>query len=217
MVQRYIDKPLLLDGLKFDLRVYIVLVGIGEGLKAYICDEGLARFCTVSHQTLIDSYRSNTRNRQSRTSRTCTCIWQITACRKCQQTTWGQSLIKFWKRIKPQNELLAVWWKPSKVVASTLTRSGTTSKTLVQKLWKSTFPCLTMFWATNLRFNSLKVNLSRFWDLTCFLMRSWLRGFSRSTTTQASISTLISRSWVVDLKWRMMTLTLLTYMSNHVS
>ena len=47
VVQRYLDKPLLLDGFKFDLRVYVVVIGV-DPIKAYICDEGLARFCTVS-------------------------------------------------------------------------------------------------------------------------------------------------------------------------
>lgn len=47
VVQRYIHKPLLVDGLKFDLRVYVVVVGT-HPLSAFVCDEGLARFCTVS-------------------------------------------------------------------------------------------------------------------------------------------------------------------------
>ena len=47
VIQRYLDKPLIIDELKFDLRIYIVVVGIDQP-KAYICDEGLARFCTVS-------------------------------------------------------------------------------------------------------------------------------------------------------------------------
>ena len=47
IVQRYLDKPLLLDGIKFDLRVYVVVVGFNP-IQAFICDEGLARFCTVS-------------------------------------------------------------------------------------------------------------------------------------------------------------------------
>lgn len=47
VVQRYLDKPFLLDGFKFDLRVYVVVIGLNE-MKAYICDEGLVRFCTVS-------------------------------------------------------------------------------------------------------------------------------------------------------------------------
>ena len=48
IVQRYLSKPLLLDGIKFDLRIYILIVGFNP-IKAYICDEGLARFCTVSN------------------------------------------------------------------------------------------------------------------------------------------------------------------------
>jgi hypothetical protein len=56
VVQRYIHNPLLVDGLKFDLRVYVVLVStqgeeggcMGNKISAYVCEEGLARFCTVS-------------------------------------------------------------------------------------------------------------------------------------------------------------------------
>ena len=47
-VQRYIDKPLLVDGLKFNLNVYIVIVGF-DPIHAFIFDEGLARFCTVPY------------------------------------------------------------------------------------------------------------------------------------------------------------------------
>jgi hypothetical protein len=47
LVQRYLDKCLLLDGIKFDLRVYVVVIGL-DPMQAFICDEGLARFCTVS-------------------------------------------------------------------------------------------------------------------------------------------------------------------------
>ena len=52
IIQRYLDKPLLLDGIKFDLRVYILVVGFSP-VQAYICDEGLARFCTVSLKSII--------------------------------------------------------------------------------------------------------------------------------------------------------------------
>ena len=47
IVQRYLDKPLLLNGFKFDLRVYVCVFGLNP-VQAFVFDEGLARFCTVS-------------------------------------------------------------------------------------------------------------------------------------------------------------------------
>jgi len=47
VIQRYIHNPLLVDGLKFDLRIYVVIAGTYP-LSAFICNEGLARFCTVN-------------------------------------------------------------------------------------------------------------------------------------------------------------------------
>lgn len=50
LIQRYIDKPLLLDGYKFDLRIYVPLIGTGSDLHAFVADEGLARFCTEQYK-----------------------------------------------------------------------------------------------------------------------------------------------------------------------
>jgi len=53
VVQRYIANPMLLNGFKFDLRVYVVVTGINEeedGMHAFLADEGLARFCTQKYQ-----------------------------------------------------------------------------------------------------------------------------------------------------------------------
>lgn len=50
MIQRYISNPLLLNGFKFDLRIYVVVTGIKEGkIHAFLADEGLARFCTEKY------------------------------------------------------------------------------------------------------------------------------------------------------------------------
>ena len=49
IVQRYIPNPMTLEGLKFDLRIYVVLVDLDQP-QAYICSEGLARFCTEPYQ-----------------------------------------------------------------------------------------------------------------------------------------------------------------------
>jgi hypothetical protein len=46
--QRYLEKPLLLDGFKFDFRMYVCLLGgsATEPPHVFVCREGLARFCT---------------------------------------------------------------------------------------------------------------------------------------------------------------------------
>lgn len=45
VVQRYLHKPYLIDDLKFDLRIYVLLIGVSP-LRAYIYKEGMARFAT---------------------------------------------------------------------------------------------------------------------------------------------------------------------------
>uniref|UniRef100_UPI00398F7714 tubulin polyglutamylase TTLL11 isoform X1 n=2 Tax=Pristiophorus japonicus TaxID=55135 RepID=UPI00398F7714 len=49
VVQEYISKPLLIDKLKFDIRLYVLLKSLYP-LEIYIAKDGLSRFCTEPYQ-----------------------------------------------------------------------------------------------------------------------------------------------------------------------
>eukprot|EP00949_MAST-11_sp_MAST-11-sp1_P000951 g951.t1 len=54
-VSEYIDRPLLIDGYKFDLRIYAAVTSFNP-LRVYIHEDGLARFATVKYDGSDSAY-----------------------------------------------------------------------------------------------------------------------------------------------------------------
>lgn len=58
VASHYIGNPLLINGLKFDLRIYVAIMSINP-LRVYIYDEGLARFATCKYSDVAYETKAN--------------------------------------------------------------------------------------------------------------------------------------------------------------
>lgn len=58
VVQQYIKKPMLIDDLKFDCRLYVMLFSV-DPLRIYFFKEGMARFSTEPYKTPSKKNLSN--------------------------------------------------------------------------------------------------------------------------------------------------------------
>lgn len=61
VVQRYVRKPLLLNGLKHDLRLYLLVANV-DPLIAFLNEEGLARFCTEEYEEPTQENKSKAKS-----------------------------------------------------------------------------------------------------------------------------------------------------------
>ena len=58
IASRYVNDPLLVDGYKFDMRIYLAITSI-EPLRLYVYEEGLARFATCKYSAPVINNKGN--------------------------------------------------------------------------------------------------------------------------------------------------------------
>ncbi|KAL4708427.1 hypothetical protein ACJJTC_019663 [Scirpophaga incertulas] len=110
VVQRYIERPLLIAGYKFDLRLYVCVPGY-RPLTAYMYAEGLARFGTdkytindihnpYRHLTNSSLNKSGPRYAECKDRIGSGCKWTLKQVRRALVGRWGAAEWLVWQRIR---------------------------------------------------------------------------------------------------------------------
>eukprot|EP01022_Parablepharisma_sp_SALTPOND_P014233 TRINITY_DN191_c0_g1_i1.p1 TRINITY_DN191_c0_g1~~TRINITY_DN191_c0_g1_i1.p1 ORF type:complete len:624 (-),score=34.24 TRINITY_DN191_c0_g1_i1:6279-8150(-) len=58
IASQYINDPLLIDGYKFDMRIYLAITSI-DPLRLYVYEEGLVRFATCKYSPMVNHNKGN--------------------------------------------------------------------------------------------------------------------------------------------------------------
>ena len=87
------SSPLLLNGYKFDLRIYVLLSGPPDGIRVYVCREGLVRVCSETYQkpAANNIYKTSIHlTNYSLNKRTATFSHAVDGCKRPLSSLWEQ-------------------------------------------------------------------------------------------------------------------------------
>ncbi|XP_036831242.1 tubulin polyglutamylase TTLL4 isoform X3 [Oncorhynchus mykiss] len=144
LVQKYLHKPYLISGNKFDLRIY-VYVTCYDPLRVYIFQDGLVRFASCKYSSSMKSlgnkfmhltnYSVNKRNSDYQSN---------DSDKACQGHKWALKALWHYLGCKGVNTTL-IWEKIKDIVMKTIIASDPYVNTLVKLHLRSPYSCHELF------------------------------------------------------------------------
>ncbi|KAJ8253287.1 hypothetical protein GJAV_G00211170, partial [Gymnothorax javanicus] len=144
LVQRYLHKPFLIDGSKFDLRIY-VYVSSYDPLRVYIFTDGLVRFASCKYSSAVKTlsnkfmhltnYSVNKANKEYQSN---------PDAHSCQGHKW--SLKTLWKYLEGKGvNTTRIWEKIKDIVIKTIIAADPYVNALLQTHVRSAYSCHELF------------------------------------------------------------------------
>ncbi|CAK1545623.1 unnamed protein product [Leptosia nina] len=145
VVQRYVSKPYLINGSKFDLRLYVLVTSV-HPLRIYLYKDGLARFASVKYNSeltsLNDRYMHLTNYSINRLSKNYTPNEDFAACEGHKWTL--QTLFQYLKTDK-NVDTEALWTSIKDLVIKTIISGEASISSLTKANITSRYNCYELF------------------------------------------------------------------------
>ncbi|XP_028291413.1 tubulin monoglutamylase TTLL4 isoform X2 [Gouania willdenowi] len=144
LVQKYLHKPFLISGNKFDLRIYVYVTSY-DPLRVYIYSDGLVRFASCKYSTSmktlsnkfihLTNYSINKKNSEYQSNSDDT---------DCQGHKW--SLKALWKHLSSQGiNTSSIWEKIKDIVVKTIIAAEPYVNSLMKMNVRSAYSCHELF------------------------------------------------------------------------
>lgn len=145
VVQRYVSKPYLINGNKFDLRLYVLVTSV-HPLRIYLYKDGLARFASVKYNDelafLNDRYMHLTNYSINRLSKNYTPNEDFAACEGHKWTL--QTLLQYLKSEK-RVDIDSLWEAMKDLVIKTIISGEASISSLTKANITSRYNCYELF------------------------------------------------------------------------
>lgn len=145
VVQKYVSKPYLINGSKFDMRLYVLITSI-HPLRIYLHNDGLARFASVKYNDELDSlhdrYMHLTNYSINRLSKNYTPNEDFSA---CEGHKWTLQTLFHYLKTEKKVDTDALWDSMKDLVVKTIISGESSVSSLTKANITSRYNCYELF------------------------------------------------------------------------